>query len=74
MWHLPLENSMVRLASLFAVACLALAATKLLSTPQLTAEQPQPDKGPDPVDRFKLRCLAAMPKGYSPFHARFSLN
>jgi len=65
---------MFRLASFLAIACLALAASKLITTPQLVGEEPQPDKGNDPTERLKNRCLAVMPKGYSPFHARFSLN
>jgi hypothetical protein len=65
---------MFRLASLFAIACLALAAGKLLTTPQLVSQEPQPETGKDPTERLKNGCLAVMPKGYSPFHARFSLN
>jgi hypothetical protein len=64
---------MFRLASVFALACLTLAATALLTSPRSGAEQPQqPDKDRDEGPRN--RCAALPAAGMAYFHARFSLN
>jgi hypothetical protein len=71
---LPFGVSMFRLASVFAFACLTLAATALLTTPRARALEPEPrekekDEGP------RNRCAALTGKACSTyFHARFSLN
>ena len=64
---------MFRIASVFALACLTLAATALLTFPKSTAQPaPQPDKDRDagPLNR----CAALPVAGTAYFHARFSLN
>ena len=63
---------MFRLASLFAVACLTLAATALIVTPQTAPQEPQPDKDND--DELINRSTVLATAGATSYHARFSLN
>lgn len=64
---------MFRLASVFALACLTLAATAFLTTPKSTAAQPPcPDN--DPGQGITNRCAALPLASTAYFHARFSLN
>jgi hypothetical protein len=68
-----LESGMIRLASFFALACLALAATALLTTSQSPAAENSPrenDYNPDMGNRLAVRTV----EHTVPFHARFSLN
>jgi hypothetical protein len=65
---------MVRLASLFTLACLALAASALLTTSQTVAEELPPNKEKEPSQQPKNRCFALASESSTPFHARFSLN
>jgi hypothetical protein len=69
---LRLEIGMFRIASLFALACLTLAAASLLATPKVTAEEPQPEK--DRPEESGNRCKALLQGNTVPFHARFSVN
>jgi hypothetical protein len=64
---------MIRLASLFALACLGLAATALLTAPNNLAEaQPlSEDRG---NAETKNRFAVLGPERPVSFHARFSLN
>ena len=73
MWHLSLENGMFRLASFFAVACLTLAATALLTAPKRLAEE-QPPRENDSDAESSNRLPAVTAERAVPFHARFSLN
>jgi hypothetical protein len=66
------ENEMLRLASFFAIACLSLAATALLTTPKKLAEE-QPQSDPTNKEASK-RFAEWSPEGAVSFHARFSLN
>lgn len=64
---------MLRLASFFAIACLSLAATALLTAPKrLAEEQPQSDHYGNAEARNRVARLSA--EGAVSFHARFSLN
>jgi hypothetical protein len=63
---------MFRIASLFALACLTLAAASLLATPKAAAEEPQPEK--DRPNESGNRCRPFLPGNTVPFHARFSVN
>jgi hypothetical protein len=63
---------MFRLASFFALACVALAASAFLKTSPPPAEQPSEDN--DQNDELPNR-VAALPRPDSAvYHARFSLN
>jgi hypothetical protein len=64
---------MFRLASFFALACLALAATALLTAPKSPAEE-QPSNDTNSSAEAKNRLAALTAEGTVPFHARFSLN
>ena len=66
------ENEMLRLASFFAIACLSLAATALLTTPK----SPLPEQPPDDTKKAEARNRLAgqTAEGVVSFHARFSLN
>jgi hypothetical protein len=70
MWHRVPEYSMFRYASLFAFACLTLAAAAFLSGPKPANEQQ--DNGPDETPTNRVPALQGA--GAVPFHARFSLN
>jgi hypothetical protein len=64
---------MLRLASFFAIACLSLAATALLTAPKsLAKEQPRSDHQTDQGERNRLE--TSSPEHAVSFHARFSLN
>jgi hypothetical protein len=63
---------MYRLASFFALACLTLAASALLSAPKATAQQPPPDN--ENNEGLRNRVPALPNTRCASFHARFSLN
>jgi hypothetical protein len=73
MWHLSLESGMFRLASVFALACLTLAATAILAAPKRLEEAQSPRENDDNGEsRNRLATLGA--ERTVSFHARFSLN
>jgi hypothetical protein len=72
MGHLSLENGMFRLASFFAVACLTLAATALLTARYRAEEKPESENDSNAEPGNRLAGLGA--ERAVPFHARFSLN
>ena len=62
---------MFRLVSFFALACLSLAATALLTAPKSSAEeQPRGDNNAEARNRLPVQTEPCS----VPFHARFSLN
>jgi len=63
---------MFRLASVFAVACLTLAATALLTARPRAQEKPQRENDSNAGTGNRLAGLGA--ERAVPFHARFSLN
>jgi hypothetical protein len=65
---------MFRLASVFALACIALAAAAFLNTPKMPRQEPQQDNEKVQKELLFRRAVAvALPKAPS-FHVRFSVN
>jgi hypothetical protein len=73
MWHLTLENGMIRLASFFALACLTLAATAFLTPAKSPAEEPS-QRGNDQNAEPNRRVPRLFTERAACFHAQFSLN
>jgi hypothetical protein len=67
-----MESCMFRLASLFALACLTLAATTLLKAPKAAALEPRQENDDNPPSNH--RSAVCVTVSAVPFHARFSLN
>ena len=65
---------MVRLASLLALACLAMAASALVSAPKRISVAPPDENKGDKKLAPQNRCAGLVSSGRVSFHARFSLN